>query len=298
MVKDDIDTLIDQTRTNFENNNTVAFLGIVNSGKTVVSTLLYYHLISDWIPKNNERWEAIPTSGDDAIYAIIKDMKQGKFTDPTPKNEFPKITVNVHSMEGIPSKTELVLHDISGEKYTDMLTQDRNVDDVLTELLSGDGAYLVYAKQYVIMVNCEQRVDWDIDICRVVKMLTMINEIKQKIHRSQNKINTPISVIFTKADRLSKDEQNKEPKELLDEYPGLKSSLNINHDGKSLQFFKVHVESKEETDAEVKERTQRILDDAKNNFNHKMKTIKDQIDAAVKQAQKTIADTERAKKNT
>lgn len=292
MAKIAVDALIDRTRSKFEDNNIVAFLGTVGSGKTVVSALLYYQLIKDWIPKSNERWEAVANSGDDEINEIIRDMKQGRFPNATLQNNFPQLTVNIYSMEGRPSESKLILRDISGENFTDMLTQDENTDEILYNLLTEDGAYLAYAKQYVIMIDCGIRKDWDTDICRVAKMLAKIKEIKQKIHHLSNDepIHAPIAIVFTKTDLLTPAEQELSPKELLAKYPALRSSLAINHDKNRLNCFKVKVESKKESDDEEKERV--LIDNEKiqKEYENKINIIQEQIDTAIEQAQKSAEE--------
>ena len=258
--------LIEKTRPQFQDKDIVAFLGQVSSGKTVVSSLLKYSLSKSWVPKSKGKWEAVSSSGHDRINEIIRKLKEGVFTSPTPKENFPKLVLDIYNMEGKPVKFELALHDVSGENYADYLTDPSypNIDDRLIDILSGDGAYLAYAKKYVIMIDCEQKKDWDTDIAKVAPMISKIREIKQKIHTfsSDEKIHSPIAIVFTKSDRLSTTDKKKSAQELANEYPELISSLKINHDQVSLRFFKVSVassmETKNEAEARVKKEEDRL----------------------------------------
>ena len=290
MVKETLETLIEKKSPLFQDKEIVSFLGEVESGKTVVSALLYYHLSKNWIPSSKGRWEAVPVSGDETINEIIRNMKQGSFTDPTPKNEYPRLITDIYNMEGKPSKTRLRLHDMSGETYASSLSKEYiSEKERLTEILSGDGAYIAYASQYVIMVDCDLREDWDTDICKIVKMISSIKEIKRQIHNlnSNEKIHVPIAVVFTKSDRLPDNERDLPPEKLLEKYPSLKSSLTINHDHAMLSCFKVHVESKEEKKHEAELRVKKLEEELQSEFNQKKELERNQIDAAIEQAVST-----------
>jgi len=286
LVEEKLETLIEKTRPQFQDKNIIAFLGEVKSGKTVVSALLYYHLRKDWIPKTKGKWDAVPSSGDDEINKILRKLKRGIFTSPTPENEFPKLVIDVYNMEGKPAKTELALHDMSGENYADLLSYEyEDEEDRLIDILSGDGSYLAYAKKYVIMIDCAENNFWDTDVCKVLRMIGSLRKIKQQIHNfdDDEQLHTPISIVFTKADRLSLVDSKKSANELVDEYSGLRSSLNINHDQNSLEFFKVSIASKLETLKQAKERVKNTEEELQKHFESKTKTLKQQIDTAVSQ---------------
>jgi len=280
--------LIEKTRPEYQDGKeTVAFLGEVSSGKTVISAFLKYILSTSWIPKSKGRWEAVVSSGHDKINEIIRKMKNGTFPPPTPKKDYPKLVIDVYNMEGKPLKIELVLHDVSGENHVDLLTNPYNSEEErLIAILSGPGAYIAYAKRYVIMIDCAKKKDWDTDPAKVARMISSIRKIKQLIHstNSDEKIHTPIAIVFTKLDRLSPEERKKSTEELLDDYPELRSSLNVNHDKRSLEFFKVFVESKLETKKEAELRVKEEEEKIKKVFDDNMKSLKQQIDTAIEQA--------------
>ena len=74
MAKETLEQAIERTREQFTDKDTVAFLGTVDSGKTVISALLFYHLSRSWVPKSKGKWEAVPSSGDEAFNQIIRDI--------------------------------------------------------------------------------------------------------------------------------------------------------------------------------------------------------------------------------
>jgi len=103
------------------------------------------------------------------------------------------------------------------------------------------------------------------------------------------KIDNPIAIIFTKADRLKAKDQTKSAEELMKEYPGLESSLNINQDGPR-GYFKVSVDSKLETKQEAEKRVSEIEEQLEKKFLLKKNALKITmniaIDKAVREAEK------------
>lgn len=282
-----LEQLIEKTRPQFTEKNIVAFLGEVSSGKTVVSALLKYTLSTSWIPKSNGKWEAVVSSGYDEINEIIREMKKGVFPSATPKKNYPKLVIDVYSMEGKPVKIELALHDMSGENYASLLSKPYTDEEGrLIDILSTDGAYLAYAKKYVIMIDCEKKSLWDTDPSNVAPMLSSIRKIKRLIHHtdSDEQIHSAIAIIFTKSDRLSPEDKKRTAEDLMKDYPELQSSLNINHDRVSLGFYKVFVDSRMETKKEADERVKKEEEKIKKELESKTNTLRQQIDTAVEQA--------------
>jgi|CXWL01.1.fsa_nt_gi hypothetical protein len=279
--------LIEKTLPGFNDKTIIAFLGEVKSGKTVASALLKHTLTTSWIPKSNGKWEAVSSSGYDEINEIIREMQRGDFPAPTPKHEYPKFVTDVYNMAGDPVKHELILHDMSGENYASRLKKPyTDEDDRLMDILSSDGAYIAYAKKYVIMIDCEKKELWSTDPANAGPMIRSIQKIKQRIHNTppNEKIHSPFAIIFTKSDMLSESDQKKTPEELMKDYYELNSSLNICHDHVSLECFKVYVCSKMETDEEASERVKKAEEKIKKDFESKINTLKQQRDTVVEQA--------------
>jgi len=288
MAKETLEQLIERTRPEYNEKNNVAFLGKVSSGKTVVAALLKYTLSKSWIPNSKGKWEMVPSSGYDEINELLRNMKKGFFVPVTPKENYPKLVLDLYHMEGKPVKFELTLHDMSGENFSDLLTDTSysNVDERLIDILSGDGAYLAYAKQYIILINCEEKEDWDTDIAKVAPMISTLREIKKKIHNfeSNEPLHTPIAIIFTKSDQLTGGDENKSPEELSKDYPDLVSSLRINHDQKHLGFFKVFVSSSKKTPQNAETRIKKNQEELKAAEEKRLNIWKTQIGPAIEQA--------------
>lgn len=282
-----LEQLIQETRPQYQDKNTVSFLGKVSSGKTVSAALLKHTLSKFWIPDSKGKWEAVVSSGYEEINAILLQMKKGMFPAATPKENYPKLVIDIYNMQGNPVKKELVLHDMSGENYIDLLTTSNlGAKERLAEILSGNGAHIAYAKKYVIVIDCEEREDWDVDIAKVSHMLGRLKEIKQIIHNfgSDEQLHTPISIVFTKSDVLSNDDQKKPAEELAKDYPELLSSLKINHDGKSLCFFKMFVASKLESQEEAQTRVKNKDLKLRKEFEEQKKSRENQIETTIKQS--------------
>ncbi len=288
MAKETLEQLINKRSEEYQGKIRIAVIGNVKSGKTIVSALLKYTLTKLWIPKTNGKWESITSSGQNEINEIIREMKKGRFASPTSNTTYPKLILDIFRMEGEPTKIELILHDMSGENYSDLLTSSSysNIDDRLVDILSGDGAYLAFAKKYVIVIDCEEKDEWDTDIANVALMISKIREIKQKIRNydSDELIHSPIAIVFTKSDLLSSVDQEKSAEELAKEYPELVSSLRINHDQNFLQFFKVYVSSCIETPEEAEKRIKKNKEEVQKEYERELKTWNEQIESAIQQA--------------
>lgn len=302
--KKPLEQLIRDNMKLYQDENIVSFLGKVRSGKTVTAALLKHTLFKYWIPDSKGKWEAVVSSGYDEINVTIRQMKHGMFPPATLIENYPRLVIDIHNMQGKPSMKELALHDMSGENYTDLLTNSySNVEEQLTEILSGDGAYIAYAKKYVIMIDCEEKKSWDTDVANVSPMLSRLRAIKRIIHNfdSNEKLHSPISIIFTKSDMLSDDDQKKTAEELAKDYPELLSSLQINYDGKSLCFFKMFVTSKLENLKEARIRVisknlklRKVFEKQKKSRENQIENaIKQSMDASVKQAGDEGHDAER-----
>ena len=286
MVKETLGQLIEKTRSEYNEKSNVAFLGKVSSGKTVVAALLKHTLSKYWIP--NSKWEMVPSSGYDEINEILRNMKKGSFPSATPKENYPKLVLDLYHMEGKPIKFELTLHDMSGENYSNLLTDTSysNIDERLTDILSGDGVYLAYAKQYIILIDCEEKGEWETDIAGVAPMISTLRAIKQKIHNfdSNELLHTPIAIVFTKSDLLTGEDKNKSPEELAKYYPDLISSLRINHDQKHLGFFRISVSSSKETTHDAEAQIKKNQEEFEIREKERLEIWKTQIGPAIEQA--------------
>ena len=289
-----IEDRIAEMRPDGKDSKVVAFIGDSGCGKTVVSALLKHALSKHFIPNSKGEWEAVPSSGYEFINSVISEMKKGKFPDQTLEEDYPKLIIDVYHTKGNTTKIKLVLRDMSGENYTKLLsTENPNFEEQINALLDDPekNVYIIFAKIYVILIDCSQKDDWDADPSYITSTISKLKEFKEKIHHYEEdkKINNPIAIIFTKADRLKETDQIKTAKELMKEYPGLESSLNINQDG-SRGFFKVSVDSKLETSHEAEKRIRDIKERLEKKFLLKKNALKITMNIAI---DKAIIDVEK-----
>jgi len=293
---------IETIRPHFKNKKVVAFLGQSGCGKTVVSALFRHALAKYFIPKSKGKWEAVPSSGYEYISSVLDDMKKGNFPDRTLEKEHPKLIIDIYHMLVTPTKTELVLRDMSGENYTNLLsTETPDFDQQMYDLLESPerNAHLIFAKMYVIMIDCSEKNSWDTDPAHVNPMITKLKILKQKIHQydDDKKMDNPIAIVFTKADRLEGKDVNKSAEELMNEYPGLGSSLKVNHSG-PVGYFKVGVKSRKEPKKEAENRVKDEEDAINKKFELKIHALKTSMTAAMEKARLTAEKTARgANKN-
>lgn len=239
----EVDRLVRETRPGPDDGITVAFLGEVGSGRTVVAALVKHTLSTRWVQGNGGWWDALMVSGHDEINSTIRDMKSGLFPPPTVKDGYPVLRMELHRMKGPPSKIGLVLRDISGENYFERLSRSpplSDIDGLLAELLKGDGAYIAHAAKYVLMIDCEKSDGWDTDEPRAVNMLRTIHAIKKRLNclDSHGRIMSPVALVFTKADALPPAHSAKQASDLAGMYRDLGSTRRILHSG-PLAYFKV-----------------------------------------------------------
>lgn len=286
MVNETANKLIEKTLLEFKDKNIIAFLGQVGSGKTVVGAVFKYHLVKVWIPASKGDWESTSVKGGEAFNEIIRNMKQGIFTDSTPENNYPTLLIDVYSMQGKPVKTQLALHDMSGETYMKLLNKEYDDEERLIKILSGDGRYLAHAQHYVIMIDCEGYDNWDDDISHVATLIRSIQKIKNRIHTHNNDepIHEKISIVFTKTDLLKDELRQKLPEMLLDDYPELRSALNSMHDKNSLDCFKVYVKSVEQTTENVEQQVKMSKGKLYDEFKQKKNLINTQTEGKINQA--------------
>ena len=204
MAKESLEEMIKKTSEEYRDRDSVALIGNTDAGKTVVLALLKHTLAKSWIPNTNGKWEATVHEGA-VINQIIRDMEGGKFPSPTPEKNFPNVTIDIFNMRGRPVKFELMLHDISGESYSEFMTDSYgSIDERLAKILSTGASYLAHAKKYLIIIDCTEIFEWDTDKPLASAMIRTINGIKKRIHNygDSERLHSPVAIIFTKADAL------------------------------------------------------------------------------------------------
>ena len=252
----DVDQFIRETKQQYDGRETIAFVGEVGAGKTVVAALVKHTLSTRWVPRSKGRWEAQMVSGHDEINETIRRMKRGAFPPATMKDEYPSLMINIHRMKGMPGMVEIVLRDMSGEDYAGHLSESDSggIDGQLAEMLKGNGAYLVHATKYVLMIDCEGIDEWETDEPKAVNAIKKIHEIKKRINHvdGKNRFINPLAIVFTKADTLPEQYAQKSAKDLASEYYDLMSWLRVAHAGPR-SYFKVFATTSKERPDELEE---------------------------------------------
>ena len=278
MSKKNLEQLIENAKSELHNENLVAFLGELKSGKTVVSALLKHALFNHFVPRSREKYEAIVSGGSTIINETLGSMiKDGLFPQGTWPIKSPVISMEIHTMKGRgPGVVKLILRDISGENYVKLLLKEySNPEDRLYDVLMfnkdekksvGPLAHIVFAKVYVIIIDCSSDNPWEHEQSYAAQMITALRQMKEIINDTENgKIVCPIAIIFTKTDLLSTDSKSLPAEELMKKMPELMSSLKISHDG-SIAYFKMFVDVEEENPEDVQLRIKRDKAAAKEEF--------------------------------
>jgi len=294
--KKELNQLIENARNELYDKNHIAFLGEVLSGKTVASAFFKHALFNYFVPKSRGKYEAIVIKGSDTINDTLKYiLKESIFPPTTWPIERRTISIEIHTMKGRgPPKIQLVLKDISGEKYTEFLTKEyddseKRLYDILTFNKNDDEkvgplAHLVFSKIYVIIIDCQKQNVWQHEQSYAAQMITALRQIKELVKDSDNgKIRNPIAVMFTKTDLLDEKERKIPAEELMKKMPEFISSLNISHNG-LINYFKMFVDAEEESQVDINSRLIHEEEAARSAFEKKKEDRERTIQQAIQKA--------------
>ncbi len=296
MNKKNLDQLVENARSELHDENLVAFLGELKSGKTVVSCLLKHALFNHFVPKSREKYEAIVTGGSTIINETLGGMlKDGLFPQGTWPITSPVISMEIHTIKGRgPGVVKLILRDMSGENYIKLLLKEyTNPEDRLYDILTfhnvekkpvGPLAHLIFAKVYVIIIDCSGKNPWEEEQAYAAQMITALKQMKELVRDSENgKIRNPIAIVFTKTDELDDKTRSLSAEELLKKMPELISILKISHDG-NLKCFKMFVDVEEETPEDIQVRIKRDEAVARKEFERKLQERNNSREKAIAKA--------------
>lgn len=257
---------LEDARAALHGKKTACFLGEVKSGKTVSSSLLKHALANHFVPDRPNDYQSVVSQGMDTINRSLGNMiMHGRFPAATLPASDHKVVLNIYKLSGGGAgKFEIILQGSSGEQFFKYLIGERrDPHALLCEMLEhsrGSGrvgplAHYVFAKLYIITIDCS-------DIAALEHKQSLHANFIVTLHRlhtaasltHDEKIKTPIAILFTKADLLSENDSPLPAAKLLDAMPELKSALALYHGG-DLDCFKVSVstsvESKNDEDERV-----------------------------------------------
>ena len=298
---------LEDARNSFHDKNIIAFLGQPKSGKTVVFALLKHALFNHFIPKRSKEFNAIVTSGQTLINKILGDMiKKQLFPPITRPIDRPIFSIEIHKIRGKgPSEIELILNDMSGENHMDYLVNEYgNPDDRLEHILTlhssnnpfGPLSYLIFSKIYVIIIDCTESQNWEHEQSEHALVIQSLYEIQKSAKLTRNdKIISPLAIIFTKADKLNEKDRLKKPKELMDKMPEFESSLSRFHSG-TIDYFKMSLDVEPESEDDVEKRIKHEQEYAKHNFDieeeSRKSEIQQRIDNEINEARECVKEHE------
>lgn len=259
MSKKNTEQLISSAKSDIGNDPVIAFVGKTRYGKTVVSTLLYDALFQYFIPHNNGKFTAAVVRGFDTIYQTHKLMTEGKFP-PGTFGQRPEVLIEISNTDLAGGKVELLLRDLSGEDNHELLSTERNpASEQANAVLSyrsgsssyGPFAYLLFAKLYVIMVDCSKYNEWRSEGTKFGQIVKTIFDMKTVLNEIYNKkMVAPIAILLTKSDKLPENIRNLPADEIVKHHtPILYSALENYHAGER-DYFKVSVDTEQANDIE------------------------------------------------
>lgn len=252
-------SILDKAKMELGSKTIVAFLGKTSYGKTVVSTLLYDALVNFFLKKHRDEYNARILKGQDSIYQLHTQIFSGKFPPPTPPGQETETIIEINRKPPLGKKIELIMHDISGEDVGNLLLSPYSepkelVNYILNYPTSSDSygpfSYLIFAKLYVILIDCSEYGLWKSEQIRISQMLSAILALKEGIGEvTDGKAQPHIAIVLTKADTLNDPEQNAE--ELIKENMSeVYSNLSEHFVGK-ISYYKVCIESTKRSEDEI-----------------------------------------------
>ncbi|WP_428324913.1 TRAFAC clade GTPase domain-containing protein [Nitrosopumilus sp.] len=308
MAKENLNDILESAREHFDENNTVAFIGKSNYGKTVVSTMLFDTLSTEFLKKYRKKFHVRILDGYDEIDRTHRRMfSKGRFPPPTLPNTKSRLKIEISSRGQLGTKAEYMLRDASGEDIQEILQKRYDnpkslVETILTKYKSsgdlfGPLSYLLFAKIYVILIDSKESPEWRTEQVRYSQIINAILDMKKYIGETvDEKISNPIALVFTKTDELKKSstkESSLSNEEFLESnLPLFESTLQSTHSG-NLSIFMFSIDgvteaSPEEAEEIIKEEMNELKELNAEYVQKKLEQAererKDKINAHVKNA--------------
>lgn len=251
-------TILSASKT-IQDENNVAVLGPTGSGKTVFITLMSHAMDNHFLDEHPEL-RAHPKAGRPFLEACENSMRDGEFPERTQQLSRDKIIFEMRGTGSTATSIEFKLPDISGEDYKNMcLGEEIRGDERVVKVCDmgkakgetyGQMIYAIYAKMYVILLDCSKLNEWEKLQTQYNQALTTIQDFKIVTKAATNRrISVPIAIVLTKADTL----ENKDisPNELVHKYMRrFYNTLEDIHVGKR-EYFMVYVDVQRNRENEV-----------------------------------------------
>lgn len=248
---------LDRAYDDFADRFTVAFLGTRHAGKTVHCALLKDAAARRLKRHTNGKYLGVATAGAGRINAIVDALYDGRFPEKTPEGEAMQLTVEISSTEN-GTDIDLIFHDMAGEEYDKLLVKEMRVEERIQRILETariDGrpyglmAHLIFAKIYVILVDCSDIKTWNSSQAYVKEAIRSIYGIKKHIHALHNsKVSSHLAIVFSKCDTLEDEREADEMAKILDE---VDAAITM-YVGGNVKYFRSRLDSTEMTGYEVR----------------------------------------------
>ena len=241
----------------FADRFTVAFLGTQHAGKTVHCALLKDAAARRLKRHTNGKYLGVATAGAGRINAIVDALYDGQFPEKTPEGEAMQLTVEISSTEN-GTDIDLIFHDMAGEEYDELLVTEMQAEERIRRILETariDGkpyglmAHLIFAKIYVILVDCSDIETWNSSQAYVKEAIRSIYGIKKHIHALHNsKVSSHLAIVFSKCDTLEDEREADEMAKILDEV----GAAITKYVGGNVKYFRSRLDSTEMSGYEVR----------------------------------------------
>lgn len=263
---------LEDARAALHDKKTVCFLGEVKSGKTVSSSLLKHALVNHFVPERQNDYQSVVSQGMDTINSSLGEMiMHRRFPAATLPLSDPRVVIDIYKMSGGGTgKFEIILQDSSGEHFFNYLMAEcgdppARLREILEHSLGSDRvgplAHYVFAKVYILAIDCSDVAALEHQQSLYANSIATLHKLHAAASLTHNeKIRSPIAILFTKADLLDDGDSSRSADDMLDAMPELKSALNLLHGG-DLDCFKVSVSTSPETRGDQDERVERAKQD-------------------------------------
>ncbi|MFZ1077981.1 MAG: hypothetical protein WAN47_11200 [Nitrosotalea sp.] len=262
-VEERLNTILPAAEAELGNRNFVAILGLSGVGKTVLVTLLGHALDKYFLKKQSEIKGRI-TGGRVFLETCENGMLDGIFPERTQLLAREEIVIEMNRSGGTGKAIEIRLPDISGETFNTLCLGDEiSAKERALKIFEtskpkgktfGDMTYVIYAKIYLILLDCSKIGEWEKLAIRHNQALATIKELQSvRLKKEINKIESPIGIVLTKSDTLSNPDEP--AKSVVDNNMGrFLNTLDSLHKGEK-EFFKLHVDVERNTDNAITDPT-------------------------------------------
>ena len=110
-------------------------------------------------------------------------MRRGRFPPPTSPTDFPRLEMDLEDRRGWPSTLRLLMQDMSGEAYKNLLVKESATPEmILRGLLTKGAEHVVFATKYVIVVDCSVKDRWIEDSSLISTLVGNLRYATNRVH--------------------------------------------------------------------------------------------------------------------